>query len=549
MELTTEYLVIIEKKTSEALFRLCDSIEAFNKFLQSEQDIEISKNRIKFQNKYSFAYRVTTGEIAGKDQRYFHIRLGVSREEDNLDQFIELNKIIKGLVHNAGGQPETLWNDVSLYYSQQAYPYIHRIENLMRKLITYFMLTRVGKEWITETSPSAVREAIDKSKRKQYFDVLYQVDFKHLGDFLFKRYQTKDISELHSKLDTITSVEELCMDELQSFRARSNWDRYFSRIVDCEGAYLDKRWDKLYELRCMVAHNALIGRQDYKTIIDLVNEVEGYLQRALENLGQIQLPEEDKEQIAENVATNISATHGEFLKLWKIFESVLSEIAVNFDLEIETEDYRTNLRKILNLTLENKLIDIDTYHEGKELSEFRNMLVHNALLPASGQDIGNYINRLNNLVSILKAVSKPVSFHNECVKRLEHHFNQPLAKRSRTTYTSKNGKIALTCAISKAHERGGQQFYWFGFHRHQKQFLEQFETSYVSFGCGSEDTLMLIPLSTFSEYLDYMSVTDRDNRYYWHVHITQNSKNYFLQRSGANPIELSGFLLPKDNSS
>ena len=547
MELTTEYLMIIEKKTSEALFRLCDTVEAFNKFLQTEPRIQISKNRITFLDRYTFAYRVKTGVISGKEQRYFHIKLSTNGEEDILTQFTDLNRVIRRLVHDSNGQPETLWNDVSLFYSQQSYPYIHHIENLMRKLITYFMLTTVGKEWVAEASPSAVKEAIDKSKRKQYLDVLYQVDFKHLGDFLFKEYETRSTAELYERLDGIQNLNELTLDELRSFRARSNWDRYFSGIVECDGAYLDKRWKQLYELRCMVAHNALIGSQDYDSIVRLVSEVGAYLQRALDNLDRIHLPDEDKEQVAENVVSNISAGYGEFIRLWKSLESVLNRMSTDLELETTSDVERFSTRQVLGSLSDNELIDKDLYEEAIALSELRNILVHDASVAINEQEIESYIRRLENLITTLKAISKPVSFHDECIVRLEHQLKLSLVKQSRTMYKSQDGEIALTCAVSKAHERGDQSFYWFGFHRYHKQFLDQAERSYAAFGCGSERTIVLIPFSKFSDYLSYMSVTDRDNRYYWHVHIVQNDGNLLLQRSGANPIDLSEFLLPHDS--
>lgn len=35
MELTTEYLIIIEKNASPALYQLCDSVQEFNKLLST----------------------------------------------------------------------------------------------------------------------------------------------------------------------------------------------------------------------------------------------------------------------------------------------------------------------------------------------------------------------------------------------------------------------------------------------------------------------------------------------------------------------------------
>jgi hypothetical protein len=150
---------------------------------------------------------------------------------------------IRGIVYRSGGQPETLWDDVSLYYSQKSYPLIHKVENLMRKLITYFMLTNIGKEWVTQTSPSVIMDAIDKSKRKQYLDVLHQIDFINLADFLFKPYQTKDTKELFQIISDAKSKDDLNLEDLKTFEAKSNWQKYFSKIVDCTDEYLDKRWN------------------------------------------------------------------------------------------------------------------------------------------------------------------------------------------------------------------------------------------------------------------------------------------------------------------
>jgi Txe/YoeB family toxin of Txe-Axe toxin-antitoxin module len=231
MELVTEYLVIVEKKASEAVYHLCDDIGEFNKLLKSDPDIEIEDGLIYYKQLLKSKYEVKAGEVEAKDQRFFHVRLTFNDKEEHIEDYTRLLRSIKGTVHKAGGQPETLWDDVSFYYSRKAYPLIHKIENLMRKLITYFMLTNVGKEWVTEASPSDVREAIDKSKRKQYLDVLHQTDFKHLGDLLFKPYQTRDISELYVILDGVHKSEELDLDELRSFASKSNWERYFSAIV------------------------------------------------------------------------------------------------------------------------------------------------------------------------------------------------------------------------------------------------------------------------------------------------------------------------------
>ena len=62
-------------------------------------------------------------------------------------------------------------------------------------------------------------------------------------------------------------------EDLLQYVPKSNWDRYFSNIVECEGEYILKRWNTLYELRCKIAHNKIVIKKDYERITCLIKEV------------------------------------------------------------------------------------------------------------------------------------------------------------------------------------------------------------------------------------------------------------------------------------
>ncbi len=350
MKLTTEYLVIVDKTLSEAFYALCDSSVAFNKLLQTDPDIIIKEKYIQYKAEKKFSYEIKTNTVNGKSQRFFHVRFDLNSEETDIDTYVSLLRSVKGIIHRAGGRPETLWDDVSLYYSHKAYPLIHKAESLMRKIITYFMITNVGAEWIAEASPSVVKEAIDKSKRKQYSDVLHQIDFIHLGDLLFKAYQTRDTAKLYELISSANKVNDFRLDELQGFLPKSNWERYFSKIVDCTDEYLDKRWKQLYGLRCMVAHNALVGKTEYDQINQLVREVESPIQKAIDNIDKVVVPKEDREQVAENIASNLSAAYGEFIQRWKAFEHYLLSASSGWGLFTDSKSaFRPPMRILLAL--------------------------------------------------------------------------------------------------------------------------------------------------------------------------------------------------------
>lgn len=410
MELITEYLIIIEKQTPEAFYRLCDSVERFNELLQVDPDISVNGDTIIYKKTFTCAYRINVGNLEEKDQRYFHIKLVFNGSEGDIDKYASLLRAIRSAIHQSGGQPETLWDDLSLYYSSKSYPLINKTENLMRKLITYFMLTNVGKEWVVEASPTVFQEAIGKSKRKEYVDVLHKIDFIQLGDFLFKPYQTRNISELFEKLDNAQTKDELDLNDLKDFKARSNWERYFSKVVDCTNEYLSKGWSDLYDLRCKVAHNAIVNKADYQRIEQLVNDIGGYLQKAINNLDKVYVPSEDREQIAERVASSISTQYGDFIRLWKIFEATLEKADLDVDKSSPSVTARTT-RQALQLLYENEIINDDLLKEAEELLRFRNRLVHDTRIELTEKEIADYIFRLEALIKALRRSWKDEVFN------------------------------------------------------------------------------------------------------------------------------------------
>lgn len=96
------------------------------------------------------SYDVKAGKVEGKEQRFFVCKVVFRGDEERLAEYTALLRSIRVLVQLSGGQTETLQGDASAYYSERSYPSIHKVESLMRRLITYFMLTHVGKDWVAE---------------------------------------------------------------------------------------------------------------------------------------------------------------------------------------------------------------------------------------------------------------------------------------------------------------------------------------------------------------------------------------------------------------
>ncbi len=183
----------------------------------------------------------------------------------------------------------------------------------MRKLITKFMLTTVGLGWTKETIPDELKKSPRLTKADTNNNYLYETDFIQLSNFLFDEYRTLDISTLIKKI-TELSGDSVQVSEISDFIPKSNWERYFQVSVDCEGDYLKNRWEKLYKLRCKIAHNSAFGKSDFEQTEKLALEVKTKLDAAIQALDTIHLTEEDKEDLVETVAMNSNILVGSFIK-------------------------------------------------------------------------------------------------------------------------------------------------------------------------------------------------------------------------------------------
>jgi len=393
MTFIVEHLVVFRRGDT-----FCDSSAAFIRLLQVDSKIKISDGEVKYHGQRTCGLQLSDGEIAAKNHRYFHLRFSWDGDPDTdpeaLDRFNALRKAVRCTVSYAGGEAETLWDDLSAHYARRAYPKIYEIENLMRRLIAHFMLVKVGQEWAAKTLPKAVEKAISNSKRKNYLNVLDTVDFIHLGDILFDAYSKKTSQDLYDALENVKTKEDV--ERLQEFLPESNWKRYFDGLVTCQGDYLESRWKKLYELRCKVAHNALMTRADLDDIERLISEVKPKLDEAIGKLSKVKVPAEEAELVAENAARRINATIGEFINYWRQLES---EVRLRMMAQGKPQKMVPSDNDLVRYgILDHSLIDL--YAEVRQL---RNSTVHDFGSGLSEEEIKTALPKLKKLLAFVRA--------------------------------------------------------------------------------------------------------------------------------------------------
>lgn len=138
----------------------------------------------------------------------------------------------------------------------------------------------------------------------------------------------------------------------------------------------------------------------------------------------------------------------------------------------------------------------------------------------------------------------PVSFHEECVKRVQKKLGVSLVKRTRSGYSTPDNKAGVVCSVSKEHSPDKSPNYWFAFHPHQQEFLKQFPTALVAFGCGSGLQVLLVPYADFESWLEDSWTTANEDRMYWHVVVYRKGQKFELRlRKGKKAVDLTPYLL------
>lgn len=389
--LKVEYLIVFDIKDS-----FCSDVESFNSLIQSISNIKVNDTKIIYKD-IEFKYLVEDGELNNDDGRYFHIQL-YCLDIKNISQFETLLKSIRIILNrNSTRNIEVLWDDISFFYAQKAYPLIHEIENLMRKLITKFMLINVGVGWTKKNVPDIVKDSVNVKDRKKKDEVeyLYKTDFIQLSNFLFEEYSTDNISNFIKKIKLENDNKRINMEDVKQYIPVSNWERHFSSIVKCEYEYLKNRWEELYKLRCKVAHNNRMNRQDYLDTKKLVDEIKEKLVEALQNIDKLSISDIDKEIISESMVLNTNEIYGLFIHEWKKLDEFIFTFLVNKKLLIGHERY-SSIQLINELSRLDSIPNemIDTLNE---LRRLRNRIVHENGLIYDIEVIKHYINYIEGV--------------------------------------------------------------------------------------------------------------------------------------------------------
>jgi hypothetical protein len=297
--LKVEYLVILKQDD-----KFCNTIESLKKFISVDDDLSITGNVISMgvrKKPVDFEIRITSSTIDAKKERYFQIELKDIKNngEVPLNNICRKIKKIVNRINPNNVKINTLWDDIGRNYALKSYPLINEVENLMRKFLTQFLLINVGMDWSETAVHDEIQEKMKGKPGKSSNDGnnLYFTDFIHLSDVLFKKYRNITLTELDNIILGSINADSISVDEVRKILPLSNWERYFSSVIDYDEEKLKQQWHQLYNFRNDIAHNRFIDKSTYESVYKLHGTFIDLLNKTISGLDKIEINKEDKEEI------------------------------------------------------------------------------------------------------------------------------------------------------------------------------------------------------------------------------------------------------------
>lgn len=401
----SEYLITFDSKDC-----ICTDVDKFKSLLSAHGSISFErKEKIRFQGQ-EFSYKLAEGNLTDGSIYY---DLTVERA-DSSDQelYKELLKDIRTICTKISGRQIIVLHDgIGEEYCKLGYPIIFKTENLMRKLISKFMAISIGYDWSDASTPKEVLDSVrTDGGRREKTNLLHEVDFIQLSNFLFKKYTKADANRFFDSLKEKEDSESISIGDLKQYVPFTNWEKYFSRNVNCDSEYIKSRWERLYEHRCKIAHCKSISKIEYDDLITISTDVCEKIQSALDSIGDFHVDEADREDLAENISGMASKNAADFIERYNKIAAmtrIACEIASGDD-----DVYRKHATNKTNIQMQSLyllnakgIIDSHTADSLLVLQNFRNILVHGiGRIEITDADMMSKIELADNIISIFSTI-------------------------------------------------------------------------------------------------------------------------------------------------
>lgn len=279
----------------------------------SETDVRIEDGNA------SIEIRDQAAPVQSKDGRGAVSRAYVIALSGDYDRIERLREpLVEFIKEQSFGHLYVIRDEISEDIACKLYPFLYRIENLLRGYLIKFMATRIGPTW-WELTASA--EMSDKAKVRKKNELVfgrhvdnsaYLIDFDELGELVYE--QSSGFLTREDILKRVTDLEE-SGDAVRNLKEelRTNYQKYFKQsFADRDFKSKWKRWEGL---RNKIAHNNLFTNNDLTEGTALAQEIIAIITNADRSMAGLVISQGEREAIQEQVIAKTEATKAESMPL------------------------------------------------------------------------------------------------------------------------------------------------------------------------------------------------------------------------------------------
>jgi len=217
-------------------------------------------------------------------------------------------KILKHLQLNGFDHTYILTDEVSSKIAEEIYPKINLVENLLRKYVLKFFITKLGPSWWNVTADSEMKKKVTQRKNNeplfsQYTDNrAFLIDFGELGKIVHSQ-STGFISreDIVNKVLDLEESEEAIKNLKKELE--SNYTKFFKENFKSNN--FQQKWEELEKLRHKVAHNNLFSKDDLEKSELVSKDLLEILNNANSSLENVEFNLDEKDLLKENITISL----------------------------------------------------------------------------------------------------------------------------------------------------------------------------------------------------------------------------------------------------
>jgi uncharacterized protein with HEPN domain len=234
-----------------------------------------------------------------------------------------------------------LRDDISTQISNDIYPLINKVENLLRRYLVKFFTQKIGVDWWEVTAPKSIADKINlrKGNEKNFSNLVDTdvtlIDFDDLGELIYK--QTTGFNKQENIISRVMKSESI--EDLNTLKQelQGNYTKYFKEAFQDNS--FEKKWKTLFEIRNKVAHNNLFIQNDFELAQQLVEDLTKIINDAESKIDEFRFSIEEQEALRQATIEAVKVAESQSENKEKTLEKLGLTVVGKIDLPEKDYDF------------------------------------------------------------------------------------------------------------------------------------------------------------------------------------------------------------------